>query len=527
MAENPPARGTWYAKQVVTRSTTNRYQKRVGQILRDKWHLDELIGVGGNAAVYSATHRNGKRAAVKVLHPECATSREVVTRFLREGYVANRLEHSGAVSIIDDDRTDDGTVFLVMELLTGWSLATLTRSQPMPLGQALRVVDDVLDVLVTAHGQGILHRDIKPGNLFLTDEGQVKVLDFGIARLREIDGESFTLSGVFLGTPAYMAPEQARGRWNLVDERTDLWSLGATLITMLTCKKPREAGTVNEQLLFAMVRGLPSLAEIIPGAPGAVVSFVDRAVAFERDARFPDARSMQAEVRALRQNLAEPSKLTLSMPRDALDHEHIGPATLQLSTGDLQECEPSAPSEAQASSSLEASASQAPSRNAEAKTPTPMAPDLEVPVDVEPTSVGLAATPALTTSTGLAHDSHPLSQIPEFRSRRDLVIPLIALAGLALLLSALRFLVSTPPPSPTVASMKAEASSPRTLATEPPSSSPPASAPPEISAQRSATAVRSSSGGPKPPPSTSSSVGTPPRAVKGGRHPSSYFEERY
>src|SRR4051794_30714386 len=162
-------------------------EKRVGQLLNNKWTIDKLIDVGGMAAVYQATHRNGKRVAIKMLHPFIAANADVRERFLREGYVANQVDHPGAVSILDDDLTTDGAPFLVMELLEGQSLdGWMQRSgEILPLPDVLAVADQVLDVLAAFHERNVIHRDIKPGNLFITQAGIVKVLDFGLARLRD------------------------------------------------------------------------------------------------------------------------------------------------------------------------------------------------------------------------------------------------------------------------------------------------------------------------------------------------------
>ncbi len=285
-----------------------RARARVGASLKDKWQLDGLLGVGGTAAVYAATHRNGKRAAIKMLHPELSTNDELVARFLREGYVANKLEHPGAVSVLDDDRTDDGAVFLVMELLDGHSLEKHTKANGdrLSLEQVIRVGDETLDVLAVAHGKGVIHRDIKPANLFLTRDGRVKVLDFGIARLREGNNDATaTQTGAAIGTPAFMPPEQARGRWHLVDARTDVWSVGATLFALLTGRRPRKADTVNEELLLAMTEPVPRIQTIAPQVPQVVADVVDRALAFEMNDRFVDARAMQQALRGALANLRE------------------------------------------------------------------------------------------------------------------------------------------------------------------------------------------------------------------------------
>jgi serine/threonine-protein kinase len=209
-----------------------RARARVGTTLSGKWRLERLLGIGGMAAVYAAQHRNQKRVAIKLLHPEMSVDEGVKTRFLREGYVANSVDHPGAVAVFDDDVSDDGAAFLVMELLSGETLEDRAEHHngTLPLGEVLSLTDQLLDVLGSAHERGIIHRDIKPENLFLTTNGELKVLDFGIARLRELSmpPDGSTGVGTFMGTPAFMSPEQARGRWGEVDFRSDVWAIGAT-----------------------------------------------------------------------------------------------------------------------------------------------------------------------------------------------------------------------------------------------------------------------------------------------------------
>ena len=276
-----------------------RSKARVGSVLRDKWRLDSLLGVGGSAAVYAATHRNGKRGAIKLLHPELSVQTDFVARFLREGYVANKIEHSGAVSILDDDHTEDGTAFLVMELLEGYTLERRLRKQSaFPVHDALKIVEDLLDIVSAAHDKGIIHRDLKPANIFVTKKGEVKVLDFGIARLGEAHHLSgSTQMGMPLGTPAFMPPEQARGRWGEVDVRTDLWAVGATLWALLSGQRPRRAETANEELLLAMTEPLPPIGSVAPHVSHEACKLVDRAVAFDMSARWPNARTMQQALR--------------------------------------------------------------------------------------------------------------------------------------------------------------------------------------------------------------------------------------
>jgi serine/threonine-protein kinase len=278
--------------------TIQRIHERVGTVVRRKYRLDRLLGLGGMAAVFAATHRNGSRVALKVLHPELARFPEVRARFLREGYVANLIGHPGVVRVIDDDDDDaEGTSFLVIELLEGETLDEHRERSGgrLPLVETLQYVDRLLDVLAAAHDQGIVHRDLKPDNLFLTSNRELKVLDFGIARL--LDGTGATASGQLLGTPAFMAPEQANGHIRAIDARTDLWSVGAVLFLLVTGTTVHEAVTDTERLIFAATQPARPIERVAPWLGPDVATVINRALAFDRDARWPNARSMQEALR--------------------------------------------------------------------------------------------------------------------------------------------------------------------------------------------------------------------------------------
>ncbi len=281
-----------------------RARARVGRLLRDKWKLERLLGVGGMAAVYEATHRNGSRGAIKVLHLELSLDARMRERFLREGYVANAVDHPGAVRVLDDDRDEDGSVFLVMELLEGESLDARQRrlGGVLPAEEALLLMDQLLAVLAAAHAKNILHRDIKPENLFLRVNGELKLLDFGIARLRDSSATA-TRTGMTMGTPAFMAPEQAMGQTSAIGPRSDLWAVGATLFTLLSGRHVHEADNPNAMMIAAATRPAPSLVTVLPSAPAPLVSFVARSLAFSPDDRWPDALSMQAALRETYQAL--------------------------------------------------------------------------------------------------------------------------------------------------------------------------------------------------------------------------------
>lgn len=278
-----------------------RARGRVGVLLQDKWRLEAVLGVGGMAAVYAATHRNGKRVAVKMLHEEFSHDEEVRTRFLQEGYAANIIQHEGAVSVLDDDLAPDGSAFLVMELLEGETVEQRweRHGRRLPIEEALSVADQLLDVLAAAHAKNIVHRDVKPDNLLITKTGVLKVLDFGIAKVfeRAEARRTSTQAGMVMGTPAFMAPEQARARWDEVDGRTDLWAVGATLFTTLSGRYVHEASSSQEQLIMSATTPAPPLASVAPGVPAEVASIIDRALAFDRSRRWANAGAMQVAVR--------------------------------------------------------------------------------------------------------------------------------------------------------------------------------------------------------------------------------------
>ncbi len=267
-------------------------------MLGGKYALEQVLGIGGMAAVYVGVHRNGNRVAVKVLHLEISCDPGAVARFRREGYVANSIGHPGAVRVLDDDVDDDGSAYLVMELLEGETLHARARRLGgyLPPREVLALASDLCDVLAAAHERGVVHRDVKPENLFLTLERVLKVLDFGIARGGEGSGGMATLAGAALGTPAFMAPEQALGHSRDVDARSDVWSAGATMFALLSGQIVHQAATTSELLVAAATRPARSLADAAPGLPAPIVDLVDRALRFASDERWPSAAALRSAI---------------------------------------------------------------------------------------------------------------------------------------------------------------------------------------------------------------------------------------
>lgn len=313
-------------------------QGRVGTVVNGKWTIDARIGSGGMATVYAATHRNGHRAALKMLHLPLSRDESTRARFLREGYVANAVGHDGVVHVEDDGVTEDGCAFLVLELLEGETVeARRTRTNGvMTLEEVLDVGDAALDALAAAHEKGIVHRDVKPENVFITWDAQVKLLDFGLARMKAMQAEA-TKTGVTIGTPEFMAPEQAQGKREEVDALSDVWALGATLFTAITGKYVHDdAVNLHEQLIASATKRARSIRALVPAVPASVAVVIDRALELEKKDRWESAREMQRALRAARAPRTESDKYvseSLTMPA-------VTPASLQRAAPRIPESGP-------------------------------------------------------------------------------------------------------------------------------------------------------------------------------------------
>jgi eukaryotic-like serine/threonine-protein kinase len=277
---------------------TQAARVRLGSVVDGRWRLDALVAVGGCSAIYAATHPNGHRVAVKVFDIELTDNPTAVAHFLREGRAANRIGHPGVVTVLDEGTTTDGAPFLVMPLLEGETAQQRLSRTPDGLApvEALAIVEAVLDVLVAAHGRGIVHRDLKPDNIFLEAGDRVRVLDFGIARVA--DSPDATACGVVMGTPGFMAPEQARGRTADVGPRTDVWATGALLYTLMTGRLLHDAPNPIASVIRAQNEPVAPADVLIEGVSDAVAHVLDGALAFEAQQRWMDATAMRWAVRA-------------------------------------------------------------------------------------------------------------------------------------------------------------------------------------------------------------------------------------
>jgi serine/threonine-protein kinase len=271
---------------------------RPGIVVAETYEITRLLGQGGMGAVWEAKHLRlpGKRVVIKVLLFG-ATDATVLARFRREAEIGSRLGHPNIVQVLDFNTLPDGTPYIVLELLQGESLASRLLGGPLPLEQAKSIVTQVGSALAAAHREGVVHRDLKPDNVFLcpTDLGGevrdvVKVLDFGISKIRG-SNTVLTQDAALLGTPQYMAPEQATGRNDEIDARTDVFAFGAMTFEMLAGKPPFTGDTLAAVIHAIVYAPTPPLATLAKETPPAIVAAIERAMEKNRDARFPDVNS--------------------------------------------------------------------------------------------------------------------------------------------------------------------------------------------------------------------------------------------
>jgi serine/threonine protein kinase len=293
---------------------TDALRDRVIAAVGDQYEIETELGRGGMAVVYRATDKRLRRkVAVKVLPPEFAFRDDVRRRFLREAEMAARLSHPNIVPIYSVDEKA-GVVFFVMALVEGESLATLlTRTPRLPIPEARRLLQAVADALAYAHAHGVVHRDIKPDNILLDREsGRPMVTDFGIARAAESDGQ-LTVTGVAVGTPAYMSPEQSLGEREL-DGRSDVYSLGVVGYQILAGELPFKASN-TPAMMMKHVSTIPlPVRERRPDTPAPLAAAIDRALAKRPDDRWPSAAAFRDAIDA-RESGAEPWRHPVSDAR--------------------------------------------------------------------------------------------------------------------------------------------------------------------------------------------------------------------
>jgi len=298
------------------------------RVLAGRYRVDELIGHGGMAKVYRGYDLTlGRAVAIKILDPELARDTAFRTRFRLEAQSASRMSHPSIVRVFDagDEAEGDGSVvtpYIVMELIHGTLLKDIISAGPVPVDDAVRYVDGILEALDYSHRAGVVHRDIKPGNVMVTDKGQVKVMDFGIARAVSDSSSTVAETTQIIGTAAYFSPEQAKGE--PVDARADLYSTGVVLYELLTGRQPFR-GDSPVAVAYQHVSETPlAPSEVNEDSPGALDPIVLRALAKDPYQRYPDAAHFRAALDAAVEGRT-PSRKEIG----ALTSELYGPSPKQ------------------------------------------------------------------------------------------------------------------------------------------------------------------------------------------------------
>jgi len=286
----------------------------LGRVLGDRYRVLSRLGEGGMGTVYLCEHAVLRRKfALKVLRPELGDDRELVERFRNEAIAASGIGQENVVDVVDFGAEEDGALYYVMEALEGRSLATVLREEgPLAPLRALGLLEQICRALAAAHGTGVVHRDVKPENVFIVRAGRggpsseelerAKVLDFGISHVpRERGGDRLTRAGAIIGTPEYMAPEQATGEGG--DHRADVYAVGVIAYEILTGSLPIEGPTPIAMLLAAQTRAPEPPSRRRPGIPQELDALVLRALAKRPEDRFGSMHELAGELARLRATL--------------------------------------------------------------------------------------------------------------------------------------------------------------------------------------------------------------------------------
>lgn len=337
----------------------------VGDLVRGKYRIQRLIGDGGMGSVFAARHEAlGTEVALKFLHTDLARRPGLAARFAREARVAAAIQSPHVTRVNDVDSTEDGTPFIVMELLHGQSLAQVLAREPggrLSTDEAIDFTLQILAGLEAAHVRGIVHRDLKPDNVFVTPSPGgpvIKLFDFGIAKIRESKefSRNLTHAGILMGTPEYMAPEQLYSAAN-VDHRADLYSLGVMLFEMLSGRLPAE-GESAAAIVSQVQQGTATRLEtLMPELPRPLIDLVQRALEPDPERRFESAYAFRLALAPFAQNLSHAGQLAATRtsitapphgqvathaPSLALSHASPHPGDVLASGGPLPDTVPPA-----------------------------------------------------------------------------------------------------------------------------------------------------------------------------------------
>lgn len=314
----------------------------LGRVIGDKYGVRAVIGEGGMGTVYEAEHLTiGRKVAIKVLNRAHLGRREAVARFHQEARAAGAIGHPNICEIYDVGNLDDGSPYLVMERLHGKTLADrINLEGALPFEDVITAVTQVLSALVAAHDKNIIHRDVKPENIFLSERvgcaPVVKILDFGISKFQGEDPDlSLTRTGMVMGTPFYMAPEQARGE--IIDQRVDIYACGVIMYEALTGRRPFIANNYNALVVQILATQPRDPREMRPAIPAGFVPIIFKALAKKREDRYRNAEAFLKDLLLLQEELARsPSPNEIArMVEDAKSSAPPPPPSLSSDSVDI------------------------------------------------------------------------------------------------------------------------------------------------------------------------------------------------
>ncbi len=277
--------------------TTDLQTSFQNRIIAETYRITQQIGAGGMGTIFEAEHvRMGRLFALKLLDPAFAENEEVFQRFKREAEIAGQLGHPNIVDVVDFDRTEEGIPYIVMEKLEGEDLADwIANRGAFTFQTAYPVIAEIVDAMEAAHAAGIVHRDMKPQNIFLCKRGRrndyVKLLDFGISKMKQ-SGSIVTRTNAVMGTPYYMSPEQAEGKNQEVDTRTDIFALGAIIYEMLTGRLAFYAPSVPTAMFKVCYEEPEPITDLVPGLPDGLPEVIAKALSKDKNERYASARAL-------------------------------------------------------------------------------------------------------------------------------------------------------------------------------------------------------------------------------------------
>ncbi|HVU04930.1 MAG TPA: serine/threonine-protein kinase [Polyangiaceae bacterium] len=308
----------------------------LGATVGDTFSIVRVVGEGGMARVYEGRHVRlpSRRFAIKVLHHMYAQQPNIVARFQREAEAASGIGHPNVVDVYDVGTTPDGRPYLVSELLEGRDFASLLDERgSLPAPAAVHVVRQVCRALTAAHAHGVVHRDVKPENVFLVGDMEapiVKVLDFGISKVDTGGGASLTQTGMIMGTPGYMPPEQARG--GKTDHRADIYGVGAMLYRAVTGKLPFDSDDATEALTMVLTEEPPRPRSIQPSIPEALELIIERAMAKNPEDRYSSMAELDEKLAPFDPEAGASFSLVPPPPGTVIAPRTTAKATLSAST---------------------------------------------------------------------------------------------------------------------------------------------------------------------------------------------------